>query len=89
MRHAYLAVGTIARFAGISGALAIAAAHAAEPAPADLVLRGGIIVTVDDARPRSPKPSPRATGASSPSGPTPASNRWSAPGPVSSSWAAA
>ena len=53
MRHAYLAVGTIARFAGISGALAIAAAHAAEPAPADLVLRGGIIVTVDDARPRA------------------------------------
>jgi hypothetical protein len=28
-------------------------AHAVEPAPADLVLRGGIIVTVDDDRPRA------------------------------------
>jgi hypothetical protein len=41
----------IALIAGMTGMLAIVAAHADEPAPADLVLRGGIIVTVDDDRP--------------------------------------
>ncbi len=39
--------------AGMTGTLATTATHAAEPAPADLVLRGGVIVTVDDDRPRA------------------------------------
>ncbi|MBI3865711.1 MAG: hypothetical protein HY290_27880 [Planctomycetia bacterium] len=47
---------------------------AADPAPADLVLRNGVVVTVDSDRPRAEALAVRATG-SWPSATRPPSNR--------------